>query len=178
MLNVFAALSQIGCLKDLPRSGWLREGISHPESVADHSFRTTLLALALGPELGVNVDKLVKMLLVHDLGESDPLVGDITPFDGISQEEKYSLENAAMEQLCSNLPNGGEILALWRDFEAGQSHEAWIAKQLDFFEMALQAFEYEKKEGIKLGGLREQARKRLHAPILLEMYDLLSNQSR
>jgi putative hydrolases of HD superfamily len=177
MRNILAALSQIGCLKELVRSGWLREGISQPESVADHSFRTALLALALGPELGVNVEKLVKMLLVHDLGESDPRVGDITPFDGISLEEKHRLESTAMEHLCSNLPNGVEMLALWRDYEAGQSAEAIVAKQFDTFEMVLQAFEYEKKQGIDLGGFREQARNRLHLPILLEMYDLFSTCS-
>ncbi len=174
MRNLLASLSQIGCLKDLARSGWLREGISQPESVADHSFRTAVLALALGPELGVNVEKLLKMLLVHDLGESDPSVGDITPFDGISWEEKHRLESAALERLCANLPNGAEMLALWREFEAEQSPEAIIAKQLDTFEMVLQAFEYEKKHGINLGGFREQARKRLHAPLLVELYDLFT----
>ena len=172
MRNLPAGLSQIGRLKELARSGWLREGISQPESVADHSFRTALLALALGPELGVNVERLVKMLLVHDLGESDPQVGDITPLDGIAPEEKYRLESAAVERLCSTLPNGAAMLALWRDYEAGQSAEAIIARQLDTFEMLLQAFEYERKLGINLKGFREQARHRLSAPILLELYDL------
>lgn len=171
MTNVLASLSQIGCLKELARSGWLREGILQPESVADHSFRTALLALAFGSELGVNLEKLIKMLLVHDLGESDPRVGDITPFDGISPEEKHNLESAAMERLCSGLPNGAEMLALWRDYEAGQSPEARIAKQLDAFEMALQAFEYERKHGVDLGSFREQARKRLCAPLLVELHD-------
>lgn len=178
MKDILAGLFQIGRLKELTRSGWLREGVSRPESVADHSFRTALLALSLGPELGVNVEKLVKMLLVHDLGESDPRVGDITPFDGVSLDEKHRLESTAMEQLCSKLPNGVEMLALWRDYEAGQSAEAMVAKQLDTFEMVLQAFEYEKKQGIHLGGFRERARNRLHAPLLLELYDLFSTCSR
>lgn len=173
MVNVLAALSQIGSLKELARSGWLREGIPHPESVADHSFRAAVLALAIGPELHVNVDKLVKMLLVHDLGESDRQVGDITPFDDVSKEEKYRLEHAAMEHLCSNLPNGEEMLALWQDFEAGQSLEAQIARQLDFFEMGLQASEYEKKHAMKLKGFREGVQKKLQVPILLKLYEQL-----
>jgi putative hydrolase of HD superfamily len=177
MRNVLASLSQIGRLKELARSGWLREGISQPESVAAHSFRTALLALALGPELGVNPEKLLKMVLVHDLGESDPRVGDITPFDGISPDEKHRMESAAMQDLCSSLPNGGEMLDLWRDYEAEESPEARIAKQLDIFEMALQALEYEKKYGITLPRFRVQARGRLDHPLLRELYDICSQSS-
>jgi len=174
MKNVLASLAQIGRLKELARSGWLLEGISQPESVAAHSFRTALFALALGPELGVNAEKLLKMVLVHDLGESDPRVGDITPFDGISPDEKHRMESDAMQDLCSSLPNGGEMLELWRDYEAEESPEARMAKQLDIFEMALQALEYEKKYGITLPRFREQARNRLDHPLLRELYYICS----
>jgi putative hydrolases of HD superfamily len=170
MRDLVTTIRQLGYLKDVKRSGWLRAGIAQPESVADHSCRAALLALALGPRLGVNVDRLVKMLLVHDLGESDPRVGDITPFDGISPEKKYNLESTALDELCSSLPNGQEMQALWREYELGQSSEAKIAQQLDAFEMALQAFDYEKKHGLPMDEFREQAVKRLEAPLLLELY--------
>jgi putative hydrolase of HD superfamily len=174
MTDILTALTQIGSLKELARAGWLRAGVPQPESVASHSFRTAVLALALGPGLGVNVDRLVKLLLVHDLGESDPRVGDITPLDGISAEEKYRRESDAMERLCASLPNGAEMLALWREFEMGQSPEARVARQLDAFEMALQAAEYEKSHGIDLRAFRESARQRLDTPLLQELNRLLN----
>jgi 5'-deoxynucleotidase YfbR-like HD superfamily hydrolase len=171
--DILASLWQIGLLKELPRTGWVRAGVPQPESVADHSFRTTVLALALGPELGVNVERLVKMLLVHDLGESDPQVGDITPFDGIAPAEKHRLESSAMERLCSNLPNGADMLTLWHEYEAGQSPEAKIAQQLDAFERALQSLEYEKKHGINLGQFLDQALKHISHPFLRNLFGQL-----
>src|SRR6266511_6098631 len=113
MEELLKALSQIGNLKDLPRAGWVREQVPHPESVAEHSFRSMVLALVLGPQLGVDVGKVLCLLLVHDLAESDPAVGDITPFDGVAPEEKHRRESAAMARLCAALPNGEDVLSLW-----------------------------------------------------------------
>jgi putative hydrolase of HD superfamily len=64
----------VGRLKTLPRTGWITYGkIERPESVADHIMRLTVLALVTADELGVNTNKLVRMAIIHDLGES--LVG-------------------------------------------------------------------------------------------------------
>lgn len=92
-----SALSQIGQLKETVHKGWLRHQIPQPESVADHSFRMAIIGLILGPQLGVDTSKLVQLLLVHDLAESDPTVGDITPFDGVSREDKAQREREAIE---------------------------------------------------------------------------------
>lgn len=170
MTDLLKCLSQIGRLKALARAGWVREGITQPESVADHSFRTAVMALVLGPALSVNVDKLIKMLLVHDLAESDPTVGDITPLDGIPAEQKHRRESAAMVRLCSGFPEGDELLALWQEFEDGKTPESQLARQLDLFEMALQAAEYERTTGLSLKAFREQALNRLREPILVELY--------
>ncbi len=169
MNDTLRRLTQIGGLKALSRAGWVRRGIPQPESVAAHCFRTAILALALGPELGVDLYHLLKMLLVHDLGESDPSVGDITPFDGIAPDEKHRREAAAMQSLCSGLPNGEEILALWREYEAGQSREAKIAKELDCLEMALQSSEYEAKLGLKLDEFRERSHQIVEHSVLRKL---------
>lgn len=64
-------------------------GVSLPESVADHMYRMSMMAFLITDPL-VNKDKLQKICLVHDLAES--IVGDITPYDGITKEEKRKLE--------------------------------------------------------------------------------------
>jgi putative hydrolase of HD superfamily len=173
MEEVLRALSQTGRLKELARAGWVREGVPRPESVAGHSFRAALLALALVPELGADTNKLVRMLLVHDLAESDPAVGDITPYDGIPPEEKHRRERAAMERLCAALPNGAEMLALWGEYEEGRTPEARLAKQLDALEMALQAAEYEREYGLDLARFRDHARARLTHPRLVRLLEIL-----
>ena len=173
MDEVLRVLAQAGRLKELPRAGWVREGVPEPESVADHSFRTAVLALALGPELGVDTAKLVQMLVVHDLAESDPGVGDITPRDGVPPAEKYRREREAMERLCAPLPNGAAMLALWSEYEEGQSPEARVAKQLDALEMALQAAEYERRHGQDLALFRDHARPRITHPRLVRLFELL-----
>jgi len=73
-------------------------------------------------------------------------VGDITPFCGVSDEEKHRLELETMEQISNMLGplmGGNEILALWKEYEEGATEEAKLLKDLDKIEMILQAQEYE-----------------------------------
>lgn len=73
-------------------------GIPLPESVADHMYRMSMLAFAIRDST-VNKDKLMKICMVHDLAES--IVGDITPHDGVSKEEKRRLEEVWIAQYLS-----------------------------------------------------------------------------
>src|SRR3989338_9681797 len=59
----------VGKSKRLPRTGWVREGVKNPESIAEHSFRVGVLAMVLADKLGVNKEKLMKMALLVNLGE-------------------------------------------------------------------------------------------------------------
>ncbi|RME62468.1 MAG: HD domain-containing protein, partial [Caldilineae bacterium] len=72
---------QINHLKQLPRTGWLLAGVAQPESVADHTCATALYALFLalainqapsehGLERPLDVERVVILALIHDLGES------------------------------------------------------------------------------------------------------------
>eukprot|EP00597_Dinobryon_sp_UTEXLB2267_P005534 CAMPEP_0170077268 /NCGR_PEP_ID=MMETSP0019_2-20121128/14119_1 /TAXON_ID=98059 /ORGANISM="Dinobryon sp., Strain UTEXLB2267" /LENGTH=151 /DNA_ID=CAMNT_0010289495 /DNA_START=251 /DNA_END=706 /DNA_ORIENTATION=+ len=95
-------------------------------------------------EKSVNKDKLMKICMVHDLAES--IVGDITPYDGITKEEKRKLEEDAMKKILQDIGNeeiSNEIMTLWLEYEQGVSIEADLARQLDKLEMILQANEYE-----------------------------------
>ena len=128
-----------GILKRVPRTGWVRSKVNNPESIADHSMRTSFLAMLLCPT-NVNKDKVVQMALIHDLAES--IATDITPYDGISNEEKFKLEDDAWT-IISNSLNNNEMQLLWREMEDGITLEAKFVKELDKLEMLIQAEEYE-----------------------------------
>jgi putative hydrolase of HD superfamily len=99
--KIVAFLREISKLKSLDRTGWVIRSVPKPESVAGHMYRMSLIALlALDRSLtaDLDMDKVIKMCLVHDMAEC--IVGDITPHDGIDEEEKHRLEMEAMQSLC------------------------------------------------------------------------------
>jgi len=142
MLELF---KKLGALKRTDREGWKRVGIEDVESVADHTLRCALMALLLGERSGLEVDtsRLVKMLLIHDLGEIE--TGDITPHESISKEEKRKMEKKAIEKLFGSLEEKEELLELWWEFETGEDREAKIARDIDKLEMILQALDYKEE---------------------------------
>ena len=71
-------------------------GIELPESVADHMYRMSMLSFSICDK-NVNKDLLIKICLIHDLAEA--LVGDITPYDGVSKEQKRMLEEVRVYTL-------------------------------------------------------------------------------
>jgi len=160
-------LTHARALKRVARAGWLQRGLParSVESVADHSWRVALFALVLAPSSGVDRDRAIRMALVHDLAEC--VVGDITPNDGVSDEEKRRRERAAMRDFCEGLTRDGDGLAhvardveaLWEEYELGESAEAKLVKDMDKLEMIMQAHEYEgdgeDAGGAKRGGLEE-----------------------
>lgn len=134
---------KIGILKRTEREGWKRLGIDDPESVADHSFRAAFMALILAEEFKLDGFKLVKLLLIHDIAESE--IGDITPQDSISNREKFDKEEKVIEEMSGFLENDLNLLDLWKEFETGESREAKIARDIDTLERTLQVLEYEEE---------------------------------
>ncbi|KAF5023485.1 hypothetical protein F66182_4436 [Fusarium sp. NRRL 66182] len=131
----------LGGLKTTKREGWKRHGIN-PESVADHSYRMGMMAM-FAPQ-GLDQAKCMKMCLVHDIAES--VVGDITPFSGVSKAEKGRREASTIEYIATRWPGAytAEIQDLWHEFEAGETPEAQFAQDMDKIELLLQAVEYER----------------------------------
>ena len=138
------AYFELNQLKLLFRQGWLRQGISEArcESVAEHVFAMTVLGMwiadAAFPE--IDRDKMLRMVLVHELGEI--AAGDVVPADAMPPEEKYRLEREGFWAVVEKLPKASEYLALWEEFEAGQTAEARFVRQLDRLEMGFQAAVY------------------------------------
>lgn len=82
-------------LKLQKRTGWVRQGINLPESIADHMYRMAMLSLLSEEDDRLDIAKCVQMAVVHDLAEAT--VGDITPYDGISKAEKEKLESVSSD---------------------------------------------------------------------------------
>lgn len=135
--QILTFLKSTEALKSTLRSGHTSTG--RPESVAEHSWRLGLLVLVLAPEYPhVDVLRLLKMCLVHDLGEA--LHGDIPAPQQDPAEDKSALERQDLVALLAPLPplQREEILELWDEYEAAVSPEAQIAKAFDKLETLLQ----------------------------------------
>uniref|UniRef100_T1JIX2 5'-deoxynucleotidase HDDC2 n=1 Tax=Strigamia maritima TaxID=126957 RepID=T1JIX2_STRMM len=140
MLNFF---SLIGKLKHTKRTGWVLRAVPDPESIAGHMYRMAVMAMVLD-KAQYDISRCVRLALVHDMAEC--IVGDITPSCGVSKEEKHEKEKAAMLQIKDLVGEamGQEFYSLWEEYEYKTTPEAGIVKDLDRFDMVLQAFEYEK----------------------------------
>ncbi|KAK9134826.1 hypothetical protein Syun_014156 [Stephania yunnanensis] len=135
-------------LKTTKRKGWINHGLKGAESIADHMYRMSLMALIAGDIPGVKRERCIKMAIVHDIAEA--IVGDITPWDGVPKEEKSRREQAALSDMCKVLGAGcpaEEIQELWSEYENNSSLEANLVKDFDKVEMILQALEYETEHG-------------------------------
>ena len=146
--------TKIGNLKRTKRTGWVVRKVKDPESVSDHMYRMALMAL-VASDKDMRKDHCIKLCLVHDLAEC--IVGDIAPCHNISKEEKHKREKDAMDELCTMLGNeemANELRDLFNEYEAQESAEAIFVKDLDRFEMILQAKNYEDEEN-KPGHLQE-----------------------
>ena len=164
-------LIEIGKLKRIKRKGWLLRGVKNPETIAEHTFRMTLMVWLLCHRKKLNINKILKMSLIHDLCEV--FAGDATPYDKILPKDKkkwkeifnkwprlskikkekifldkYKKENKALKKLISKLPPAlkGEIMNLWGDYERGLTREGRFVRQVDRIENLLQALEYWRRD--------------------------------
>jgi putative hydrolase of HD superfamily len=136
-------------LKREPRKGWQKRVEGRVESVADHSFAVALLALYEGERRGYDMEKILKLALIHDLEEA--IIGDLTPRDkahrGATRVQRD--RERAIRELLSELPAKSRpaYLRLWTDLRERRSKESRLVHQLDKVEMAFQANEYGKRTG-------------------------------
>ncbi len=138
---------QFGILKRTVRTGWKKKFVKDPESVAEHSYRLSILAMLLAPYLSFDQNKLLKMALIHDLGESK--VGDIIWEQGKkvigSQKDKHHVERLAVQEIFKDSPEFSEYLDLLKEFEKQETRDAQLLKQMEKIEMVMQTLEYERE---------------------------------
>ena len=127
-------------LKDKIRSGWKAWNIDRErvESVAEHIYGTCILAIAIDSEFNLNVDiyKVVMMLVLHEIEEIK--IGDLTPFDKVTKEEKRKLGKQAVEEILHNLNKKVKYIDLIEEFERMQTKESVFAKMCDKLEADIQ----------------------------------------
>lgn len=131
-------------LRTTKRKGWHDKNIQRArvESVADHIYGCQMLAYAMQSEFEYDIDinKVVLMLAVHEIGET--IIGDITPED-MPGNLKSDYERNSVSQLLDLIPNSDLLRDLFDEFEAKQTKEAKFAYQIDKAECDLQAKLYE-----------------------------------
>jgi putative hydrolase of HD superfamily len=125
-------LFEAGMLKRTPRSGWQFLG-SGGESVADHVFRTTMIAWAMARIDGsVDAERVVGMALVHDLPEAR--TGDL---NYMNQKYVRSDEERAARDLAGSLPFADELEGLLAEFRDEQTEVSKLVHDADQLELLL-----------------------------------------
>jgi len=108
-------------------------GLDRYENSAEHSWQLAMLAVTLVRyvEPAVDINRVIRMLLVHDIGEID--TGDTMVFVEGGWEERKAAELAAVRRIFGMLPEeeGAGLLALWQEFEGGETSEARFARAVD-----------------------------------------------
>lgn len=132
LLNILSVAEKLKC-----HTRHCSTSSGRPESVAEHSWRTALMAMLTAsafPE--ADMDKVIRMCLTHDLGEA--FTGDIPSFDKTEADSKT--EELALRQWVQTFPSPEreEWLALYEEMEAQQTQEARIYKALDKLEAVIQ----------------------------------------
>lgn len=173
MKKYFEFFSKVKKLKEMPRTGWVLREVKSPETVAEHTFGVAFLSWLLGSQMNLEVQKLIKIALSHDLCEV--FAGDKTPFwyypnlpkDKILQRKvlqkwarlsmkerkraankKRKVEEKALLNLLKFLdkPIKREIFQFWLEYENGSSPEGKLVRQLNRVETLIQALEYFKEK--------------------------------
>ncbi len=142
ILKVFLTLQWA---KELPRQGFIAMGFKRNEadSVAAHSFSTALLAYFLAKQLrkegiGVDADKVLKMGLVHDIGET--IVGDVGTFvKGMAGGVFKNIEEEGVKALVADLGCKEEIIELIEEYNERKTVEARVVKAADNLDALAQA---------------------------------------
>lgn len=115
-------------------------GTNRNENDAEHSWHLAMMAIILAEHCNETVDllKVIKMVLIHDIVEID--TGDIFIYDTTKNHTNTEEELKAARRIFGILPEdvAKELIALWEEFESGQSAEARFAKALDKLEPLLQ----------------------------------------
>jgi len=165
-------------LKTVPRQGWIDKlSIKNPESVADHTYSMAIIGMVLSDSQKYNTEKILKMVLLHDLAES--ITGDLTP-EQKSKEEKLILENETIEKILKNLPENlqKQYQNIWNEYQENNSEEAKFVHQIDKLEMALQAKIYSEKNNSskEILSFFNSAEKEIKDPNLLKLFKELSSE--
>jgi putative hydrolase of HD superfamily len=139
LLKQVAFIKEIDKLKYIQRKTKLFNSERH-ENDAEHSWHLAMMTLVLAQysDQVIDVLKVLKMVLIHDLVEID--AGDIFIYDASKNHTNTDEELKAAQRIFGLLPTeqAEEFISIWQEFEEGMSNEAKFAKAMDRFEPLLQ----------------------------------------
>jgi putative hydrolase of HD superfamily len=162
----FAFLIEVDRLKSVLRANRICDN-TRRENSAEHSWHIALYALTLAEYANrpIAIERVIKMLLIHDLVEID--AGD-TPIHGAHDvAETAAIEQAAADRIFGLLPpdQGRAFRALWDEFEAAESDDAVFAKSLDRVQPVVCNLETEGGTWADFDVTREQLESRVGAKV-------------
>ena len=129
--------------------GWKRERIKDSETIAEHSFQLTIMALVFADYFAFHREKLITMTILHDLA-GELVTGDLVWSRGkIIDLEKQKIKEAAVlsgiVKIFNIIGKAEEFKSIFEEMIERKTLEAKIFWQLDKLEMAIQALKYEKE---------------------------------
>ncbi|PKB15179.1 HD family hydrolase [Flavobacterium sp. 5] len=167
-------LQQINFIKEIDKVKYIQRktklfNSDRNENDAEHSWHLAMMTIVLAEHSDVPIDilKVMKMVLIHDIVEID--AGDTFIYDTVKNHSNTDEERIAANRIFGMLPKeqANEFISIWEEFESGETNEAKFAKTMDRFEPLLQNVSnnggtwkefdvpynkvYEKKKAIKDG---------------------------
>lgn len=139
LLQQIAFIKEIDKIKYIQRKTKLINSDRH-ENDAEHSWHLAMMTIVLAEYSNTPIDvlKVLKMVLIHDIVEID--TGDVFLHDTTKNHSNTEEETIAAKRIFGILPTeqAEEFISIWEEFEAGQTNEAKFAKSMDRFEPLLQ----------------------------------------
>ena len=135
--KVIRFIKEIENLKSVTRTAWTKTG--RRESTAEHSWRLAMLLMVLREDFkDLDIDKAIKMSLVHDLGELYD--GDISAKLQNDNDNRAEMEEKAMRRMLTILPENlaENIYDLWKEYNECSTKEAKLVKAMDKLETIVQ----------------------------------------
>lgn len=144
-MNTEDLLHQIAFIKEIDKVKYIQRktklfNSDRNENDAEHSWHLALMAIVLAEHSDQPIDvlKVVKMVLIHDIVEID--AGDIFLYDTQINHDNTDQERLAANRIFGLLPEkqAQDFIAIWEEFEAGETSEAKFARSMDRLEPLLQ----------------------------------------
>lgn len=138
-------VKQVSFIKEIDKLKYIQRktklfNSDRPENDAEHSWHLAMMTIVLAEhsDKPINVLKVLKMVLIHDIVEID--AGDIFLYDTSKNHDNTEQERIAAQRIFGLLPieQAEEFIAIWEEFEEGITNEAKFAKSMDRFEPLLQ----------------------------------------
>ena len=138
-------IQQIRFIKEIDKLKYIQRktklfGSDRNENDAEHSWHLAMMALVLSEHSNETIDilKVIKMVLIHDIVEID--AGDTFIYDTQKNHSNTDEERLAAQRIFGLLPTeqAAELIAIWEEFETGETHEAKFARTMDRLEPLLQ----------------------------------------